>query len=109
MPTQKPVSYSPVARETARVLGARVRAARLERRWTLEELAERVGVTRMTMAKVERGDLSIRMGTVLEATALLGVSLLGDGDGRQTEGQLRDRLAALPQRARRPRRLDDEF
>jgi transcriptional regulator with XRE-family HTH domain len=91
------------------VLGATIRAARLERRWTLDELAERVGVTRITVAKVERGDLTPRIGTVLEAAALLGVPLLGDGDMRQTEARLRDRLAALPQRARQPRRVDDEF
>jgi transcriptional regulator with XRE-family HTH domain len=91
------------------VLGARIRAARLERRWTLDDLAERVGVTRVTMAKVERGDLSSRLGTVLEAAALLGVSVLGDVNGRQAEAQLRDRLAALPLAARQPRRVDDDF
>ena len=66
-------------------------------------------MTRVTIAKVERGDLSSRLGTVLEAAALLGVSVLGDVDARQAEAQMRDRLAVLPQTARRLRRVDDEF
>ncbi len=68
-------AYSPVTVEAARLLGARVRLARHERRWTLQELADRVGVTHVTMRKVEQGDLTVRLGIALEAAAILGVPL----------------------------------
>jgi transcriptional regulator with XRE-family HTH domain len=111
MPATHPISYSPVTRDAARLLGARIKAARLERRWTLGELAERVGVSRLTMGKVERGDLSVRMGIAFEAAALLGVPLI-DQDDRLRRAELlraQDRLALLPRNARRRVKVDDDF
>ena len=103
--------YSPRAVEAARILGALVREARLQRRRTVEELAERVGVNHTTMRKVERGDLTVGLGPAFEAAALLGVPLFSaDDDRRSIEAAwLRDRLAVLPQRARRPVTVDDDF
>lgn len=108
---RKPRSYSPMTIDAARLLGATVRAARLERRWTVEELAERVGVNHTTLRKVERGDLTVGLGVAFEAAALLGVPLFGDDDERRSLeiARLNDRLAALPERARRPVRVDDDF
>ncbi len=108
---QKPRSYSPLTVDAARLLGASVRIARLERRWTVEDLAERVGVNHSTMRKVERGDLTVRLGVAFEAAALLGVPLFGDDDERRSleTARLEDRLAVLPERARRPVRVDDDF
>ena len=108
---KKPRSYSQMTIDAARLLGASVRAARLERRWTVEELAERVGVNHTTLRKVERGDLTVGLGVAFEAAALLGVPLFGGDDERRSIeiARLNDRLAALPERARRPVRVDDEF
>ena len=39
-------------------LGARVRALRRARAWTLEELAERSAVSRAMLSKIERGETS---------------------------------------------------
>ena len=88
-----------------------VREARLQRRWTVEELAERVGVNHTTMRKVERGDLTVGLGAAFEAAALLGVPLFSADDERRSieAARLRDRLAVLPQRARRPVAVDDDF
>jgi transcriptional regulator with XRE-family HTH domain len=101
---------SPQTIEATRLLGARVQLARRERRWTLQELAERVGVTAVTMRKVERGDPSVRLGVALEAAALTGVPLVHhDPTRRQLEAQrVNDRLALLPRHVRR-RVVDDDF
>jgi transcriptional regulator with XRE-family HTH domain len=111
VPRSNPIGYSPVVREAARLLGAQIRAGRLERRWTLNELAERVGVTRVTMGKVERGDLSVRLGTALEAAALVGVPLFEEDERLRRLEVLRaeDRLALLPRNARRRVKLDNDF
>jgi len=108
---RKPHAYSPQAVETARALGERIRLGRLERRWTLEEAAERVGVNHTTMRKVERGDLTVGLGPALEAAALLDVPLLAVGpDGLSLERrETQARLAGVPSRARRPKAVDVDF
>jgi transcriptional regulator with XRE-family HTH domain len=97
--------------EAARLLGARVRLARRERRWTVQELADRVGVTHVTMRKVERGDLTVGLGVALEAAAVAGVPLFHEDRSRRLLERARvdDRLALLPQLVRRPVQVDDDF
>jgi transcriptional regulator with XRE-family HTH domain len=106
---KKPRTYSPQVVEAARLLGAQVRRARLERRWTVEELAERVGVNHATMRKVERGDLTVGLGPAFEAAALVGIPLFhADPERRRLEARETDaRLAVLPARARRPLKAGD--
>ncbi len=101
---------SPLASEALRLLGARVRLARRQRRWTVEELAERVGVSPTTIRKVERGDATVAIGTAFEAAALMGVTLFHDDATRRAlEGDaLAARLALLPAVVR-PLRIDDDF
>lgn len=109
MHTSRPLS--PLTREAAKLLGASVRTERRGRRWTVAELAERVGVSEATMLKVERGDPGVRLGTAFEAAALVGVPLFAEDESRRTleAARLEDRLAVLPQRVRQPREIDDDF
>lgn len=104
--------YSPYALEAAALLGARVRLARRERRWPVQELADRVGITPATLRKVERGDPTVALGTAFECAALVGVSLFHDDRSRlgAEAERTRDRLALLPQRVRRrEQRVHDDF
>lgn len=104
-------TYSPIALEAARLLGAHVRLARRERGWTLHELAERVGVTHPTMSKIERGDPSVGLGVAFEAAALLGVPLFEEDRSRVRleAARVESRLALLPQLVRKPAEPDDDF
>jgi transcriptional regulator with XRE-family HTH domain len=104
-------TYSPLTVEAAKLLGGRVRLARRERRWTLQELAERVGVSHVTMRKVERGDLTVALGVAFEAAAVVGVPLFHDDRSRRLleTGRVDDRLAVLPQIVRKPLEVDDDF
>lgn len=103
--------YSPLTLEAAGLLGARVRLARRERHWTLEELAARVGVSHVTMGKVERGDPSVRLGVAFEAAAVTGVPLFDAEPGRRSleAARVDDRLAVLPELVRQPIDVDDDF
>ncbi|HEX5451506.1 MAG TPA: helix-turn-helix domain-containing protein [Candidatus Limnocylindrales bacterium] len=105
-----PRSYSPVTLEAARLLGARVRLARRRRRWTAEELGNRIGADRTTVGKIERGDPSVGLGLALEAAAILRVPLFDTDDDRRAAELRRvsDELALLPQRSR-IKRVDDDF
>lgn len=108
---RRPHTFSPLTVEAGRLLGARVKLARIERRWTLQELAERVGVTHVTMRKVERGDLTVGLGVAFEAATVVGVVLFGEDRSRLSleAGRVADRLALLPKATRKPVKIDDDF
>lgn len=105
-------TYSRVTRLVTELLGQRIRAGRKERRIPERDLAERVGISRGTLRRIERGNLRVEIGTVLEAALVVGVPLLGAPDIsalRTERALLNDRLALLPQRIRpkEPEVFDD--
>lgn len=67
--------YSKVTQEAAKLLGKQIKVARKQRGWSENELAERAGVARATVQKIERGDLGCVMGLVFEVAVLVGVKL----------------------------------
>ncbi|HTR89339.1 MAG TPA: helix-turn-helix transcriptional regulator [Solirubrobacteraceae bacterium] len=101
----RPRPYSPYAAEAALLLGAQIRLARRERRWSQQELAERIGVTARTVSKIEHGELSVSLGGAFEAAALLGVGLLGVERSRL--GDELDRVRARGALLSRPSRRGD--
>lgn len=108
---KRPITFSPPTVEATELLGARIRLARRERRWTLQELADRVGVTAVTMRKVERGDPTVRLGVAFEAAILVGVPLFHQDRSRLSleAARVDDRLAVLPRLVRKPAQVDDDF
>lgn len=109
---RRPHDFSPTAAEAARLLGGQIRVGRRERRWSEAELGERVGVSRVTIAKVERGDLTVGLGAAFESAAVLGLPLFhADPERRSVEAsRIADRLAVLPERPRRTAAvIDDDF
>lgn len=102
--------YLPATREATTLLGALIAAGRRERSMTLDELAQRVGVSRMTMHKIERGDPSVRLGSAFEAAAIVGVPLFAADPATRdlARAAISERLAVLPERVRRPT-IDDDF
>lgn len=56
-------------------LGHAVRAARRKRGWQQDDLAERLGVSRMTISRLERGDGGVSVDTTLRALTECGVAL----------------------------------
>jgi transcriptional regulator with XRE-family HTH domain len=107
----KRISNSPHTSEAARLLGERIQLGRRERRWTLQELAERVGVSIPTMRKVERGDPGVGLGIAFEAATLTGVPLFHEDPSRLSleTARVEDRLAVLPRLVRKPAEVDDDF
>jgi transcriptional regulator with XRE-family HTH domain len=106
-----PTTYSPATKEGARLLGARIRLGRKERRWTVGSLAERVGVSEGTLRKIEEGNLGVGLGAALEAAVLVGIPLFDQDPERRSleKGRVEDRLAVFPDRIREPRRLKNDF
>ena len=104
--------YSAYTGEAAALLGEQIRLGRRQRRWTEAELAERVGVSRATIQKIEKGSMGCALGLVLEAAALTGVPLF-DSDNLPLSfhrDRTRDRLALIPTRVRgKGRKVHDDF
>lgn len=74
MAKRTPPTY-PRARLQLKALGERLVAARQRRRMSQSTMAERIGVTVATLAKLERGDPGVSFATALRALHVLG---LGD-------------------------------
>ena len=54
--------------------GENVRAMRLERGWTQEELSERSGLASVQVSRIERGKREVRLSTLLLLMSALDVS-----------------------------------
>lgn len=61
--------------DLAGAIGSRVRERRIERGWTLDELAERSGVSRRMVINVEQGASNPSIATLLRLSDALGVGL----------------------------------
>lgn len=94
--------HSPQAIEAAALMGERIRLGRKRRRWSEQELADRAGIARATLRKIERGETGCAVGLVFEAAALAGVPLFESDVAPLSEqiGRARDQVALLPRRVR---------
>ena len=105
-------TYSPLTKEALRLLSASIKTHRLRRRWSIDELARRVGVSHPTIIKVERGDPTVAVGTVFEAATLVGVAMF-DPDPlvrERHQERLSAELALLPRASRMTTpAADDDF
>ena len=73
MPRLTPPTH-PRHRDQLTALGGRLRAARLRRKLTQAMLAERVGVALPTLRKLEAGDPSTSLATVVRVLQVLGLA-----------------------------------
>lgn len=89
-------------REAMKYLGVEVTARRKERRWTEAQLAERAGISRTTLRKVEQGDPTVAIGTAFDVATLVGVTLFHDTAAQVARDRrvVEQRLALMPDRIR---------
>ena len=104
-------THSPQTRDAVALLGLEIARERRARRWTIADLAERAGVSQVTVRSAEKGALTVAIGTVFEIAAILGIDLFAPPE-RMSDllSRSRDRLALLPSRVREPVvDVDDAF
>ena len=109
-PSQRPASrYS---RDAVGLLGKLIRSARIEKKLTTGVLAERAGISRGLVQRIEKGDPGCAIGAVFEATAIVGVRLF-DADQAALSGAISNSIAMLtllPKAARAPKtKTYDDF
>lgn len=105
-------TFSRYSIEATALLGRMIRLYRHERRMTARDLADRAGISRTTLRKIENGDMHSEVGLVFELATLVGVKLFDTdtvslGEHRQ---RIDDKIALLPKSVRgASRKLDDDF
>src|SRR5437016_6334039 len=111
MTAAKVRTYSPYVYDATVLLGQLVKLGRKQRRWTEQELAERAGISRGTLKKIEKGDLKCEIGLVFEVAALTGVSLFEAERSKLMSDidLVSAKLALLPKSIRAKRVVDDDF
>lgn len=105
-------AYSRYAQEGLALMGKMIRLGRMQHRLTAQELAERIGVSRSTLQRIEKGDPKVEIGLMFEAAAIVGVKLFDTGEKGITalSDRTDDRIALLPKHVYKAgKRVVDEF
>jgi transcriptional regulator with XRE-family HTH domain len=105
-------TYSRQNLDALGLLAQMIHVGRIERKMTAQEMAERAGISRPLLRRIESADPSCAIGSVFEVAAIARVPLFGgEPDRLQTQrSALTEKLTLLPQRARKPRRIiHDDF
>ena len=105
-------TYSKYAKEAALLMGKQIKLGRKQRKWSENNLAERIGISRATIQKIERGEMTCAIGLVFEAAALVGINLFEQNKlplSVSIEHTI-DKIALLPKRIKpRTKAVDDDF
>jgi DNA-binding XRE family transcriptional regulator len=112
MPKASKRSYSRYSRRAAQLLGGLIRSGRKEGKITATQMAERAGISRGLLQRIEKGDLKCEIGATFEVAALLGIKLF-DLDERELNVRLhhtKEKLALLPKAIRKTtKKVSDDF
>lgn len=105
-------TYSRYSRDAAALLGSLIREARKERKLTAQEVADRAGISRGLLQRIEKGDMACGIGAAFEVATLLGIRLFDTGkpDLSQKLNQKNEKLALMPKSIRKKARVvRDDF
>ena len=105
-------TYSRYTQQAVSLLGALLRAARIERKIGTQALADRAGISRDLLYRIEKGDPRCEIGVVFELAAILGVPLFEPELAalQKRRREIEDRLTLLPRAVHAPRaEVQDDF
>jgi transcriptional regulator with XRE-family HTH domain len=112
MPKQATRTYSRITSQAAALLGTQIRIARKERKMTAQDLADRAGISRGLLQRIEKGNLKCQVGAVFEVATLVGIKLF-DADESSLTTMIRqadDKIALLPKHIHPSKKVvDDDF
>lgn len=105
-------TYSKYAKEAVFLLGQQIKLGRKKHKWSEQNLADRAGISRATLQKIESGEMSPSIGPVFEVAVLVGVTLFEqDNQALSTRLDLtQSKIALLPKRIQnRKKAVEDDF
>lgn len=112
MPKSTTRTYSRYSRDAAALLGALIREARKERKLPAQELADRAGISRGLLQRIEKGDLKCEIGAAFELASLVGIRLFDTDEAALSQrlSQTKEKLSLLPKSIRKKTRVvRDDF
>jgi transcriptional regulator with XRE-family HTH domain len=112
MPKSITRTYSRYSREAVALLAGLIRTARKEKKLTVQEVADRAGISRGLLLRIEKGDMKCEIGVVFEVATLVGLKLFDADETALTRQrrQVEDKLSLLPKSVRKTvKAVHDEF
>ncbi len=113
MPKPTNRTYSRYTESAMLLLASLIREGRLERKMTAQEVADRAGISRGLLQRIEKGDLKCEIGATFEVALIVGVPLFGMEDDAQVKFQLEQtkaKLALMPKSIRKTnKQVKDDF
>ncbi|WP_028314517.1 helix-turn-helix domain-containing protein [Desulfatibacillum aliphaticivorans] len=94
-------SLSPRAAENIQTLGERIRIARKRRGWTMEQMASKMYVSRLTLARLEKGEPGVSLAVLASALWVLGL----EDDLLNVSVPEKDAVGVYHERRRLPKRV----
>ena len=104
-------SSSRYARDTVQLLGLMIRNTRIERNITIREVAERAGISRGLVQRIESGNMGTSIGVTFEVAAIVGLELF-ETEPSNLKRHLsleRDKLVLLKSVRKKKREINDNF
>ncbi len=111
MSDRKERIYSQRTKDAAILLGKHIHLARKERGRTEMDLAERAGISRTTLQKIEKGDPKCEIGLCFEVATLVGVPLFEIDSSLSFSTNIErasDKIALLPKSIRKKKKVADD-
>ena len=111
-PVKRQRVYSRYAKDTALLLGMQIKQARKQQGLTESALAERGGISRATLQKIESGNMGSAIGLVFEIATIVGLPLFDENIDVLLKHiqQTKHLLTLLPQKIRpKTKPVDDNF
>ena len=110
MPKVSARTYSRYGLEAISLLGSLVRATRKEQKMTEQELADRAGISRGLLQRIEKGDPKCEIGAAFEVAVILGLKLFDAEATTLTHHirQVEDKLTLLPKTVRKKVKVADD-
>lgn len=112
MPKSITRTYSRYNQTASALLGSLIRAARKQRKLTAQEVADRAGISRGLLQRIEKGNPKCGIGVVFEVAAIVGVKLFDADQSTLTKHLHRTQaeLKLLPKSVRhKTKAVRDDF
>jgi len=113
MKANKERIHSRYTKDAASLLGKHIQLGRKQRRLTEMDLADRAGISRATLQKIEKGNPKCELGLYFELAALVGVPLFQvetDSNFTLELDRINNKIALLPKTIHKKKKeVDDAF
>lgn len=112
MPKSVIRSYSRYTEDALTLLARLIRASRLEKKMSAQEVADRAGISRGMLSRIEKADPKCEIGATFEVARIVGVTLFEAEPSRLSMQlrQIEEKLALLPKSARKSsKEVIDDF